>query len=208
MTYSKNVIKSCSLHEVIDVLVSAIEAKDYYTRGHSDRVADLSTTIARSLLLSQYQVETIHMAAHLHDIGKINIPDAVLNKTERLTEEDWNHIKVHPLIGSDILKKISHFDEIAYMVLCHHERWDGNGYPQGISSTNIPLGSRIIAIADSIDAMLSDRPYRNALSHDECIRELHKGTGIQFDPYLIKFAIKALTSYSQDHILLDTNTAY
>lgn len=184
----------CSIHELIEVLIAAIEEKDPYTRGHSDRVADFTSFICEKMQLPFEERNQIHMAAHLHDLGKIYVPDYILNKAGKLNTEEWLEIKKHPETGSRILEKVSGFDHIAQIVKCHHERWDGFGYPNGLSGNIIPLGARIIALSDAVDAMLSVRPYRQALSMETCVEELEKGSGSQFDPSLVPYAIAALYS--------------
>jgi putative nucleotidyltransferase with HDIG domain len=163
-----------------------MEAKDAYTSGHSNRVADMAFDIAKYMGIKGSQLETIHLAAHLHDIGKIGISEQVLNKNGKLLPEEWAEIKKHPEIGFNILNKSKQLKEISKIVLHHHERWDGGGYPGGLKQTEIPLGSRIIAVADSIDAMTYNRPYRKALTWPECKTELLQNSGIQFDPAVIK----------------------
>lgn len=189
--------KYCSIHDLIEVLIAAIEEKDYYTKGHSDRVANISSHLCDSLQLTEFEVNRIHMAAHLHDLGKIYIPDNILNKNGKLTPLEWNEIKKHPIIGSRLLDKVTGFNDISLIVKHHHERWDGKGYPSGLSGKAIPIGSRIIALSDSIDAMMSKRAYRDAMLKETCIEELFKGAGSQFDPALVPLAV---------HYLIDTET--
>lgn len=179
-------------HDVIESLVEALEAKDSYTRGHSERVADFSYKLAKSLGIRGTKLEQIHIAAHLHDIGKIGVPDRVLNKKGKLSSEDWEHIRKHPTIGYNILKKSNKLKFIAKIVLCHHERWDGNGYPLKLKGDKIPEGSRIIAVSDTIDAMMSKRSYRKALSLEVCKQELIKNKGIMFEPKIVEHAIDIL----------------
>jgi len=174
------------LHDVIECLTTAMDAKDKYTSGHSNRVADMTYDIAKELGLKGHRLETIHLAAHLHDIGKIGISEKVLNKPGKLLPAEWEEIKRHPEIGFNILHKSQHMKEISEIVLYHHERWDGKGYPEGLKENRIPLGSRIIAVADSIDAMTFDRPYRSAMSWADCKREIMKNSGVQFDPEVVK----------------------
>lgn len=169
-------------HEVIDCLVAALEAKDHYTSGHSSRVADMSYYLAKAMGLKGVALEDVHMAAHLHDIGKLSIPENILNKKEKLLPGEWAQIKAHPEIGFNILNKSKGLKNIAKIVLHHHERWDGSGYPSGLKQDQIPLGSRIIAVADSIDAMTSRRPYRSAMTWEQCREEVRAGKGLQFDP--------------------------
>lgn len=176
-------------HDIIDCLTKALEAKDYYTKGHSQRVADMTFFLAEKMGIKGYKLEELHMAAHLHDIGKIGVPDYILNKKSALTVKEFQYIKLHPHTGYEILNESKKLKGIAKIVLHHHERWDGKGYPQGIKGLNIPLGARIIAICDSIDAMTSKRPYREALDITECKREIIKNKGIMYDPDIVEVAV-------------------
>ncbi|WP_394522900.1 HD-GYP domain-containing protein [Lacrimispora sp. JR3] len=176
-------------HEIIECIVSALDAKDPYTAGHSQRVSDMALTLSARLGLPQDEVEKIHIAAHLHDIGKIGVPDAVLNKPDRLSREEWNAMKKHPRIGADILSKSRHLNELKDIVLYHHERYDGKGYPEGLKGKEIPMGARIIAICDSIDAMTSDRGYRTAYSLEYCYKEIKDNLGLMYDPEIGALAL-------------------
>ncbi len=182
----KRFFEKSRLHDVIECLTTALDAKDPYTSGHSSRVADMTLDIAKYMGLRGSKLETIHLAAHLHDIGKIGISENVLNKAGKLLPEEWAEIKKHPEIGYNILSKSQYMKEVSKIVLHHHERWDGKGYPSGLKQTEIPLGSRIITVADSIDAMTYDRPYRPAMSWQECKNEIISNCGIQFDPAVVK----------------------
>lgn len=173
-------------HDVIECLVGALEAKDIYVSGHSSRVADMAYDLANKIGIKGRALEDIHIAAHLHDIGKIGIPDHILNKTEKLTIKEWLYIKKHPEIGYNILNRSDSLKDIANIVLYHHERWDGKGYCKGLIGEHIPLGSRIIAICDAIDAMASNRSYRSALSWEKCKQEVEINKGLQFDPFLVR----------------------
>lgn len=144
-------------HEIVECITSALDARDPYTAGHSERVSDLAQMICGEMGITGECQNDIHVAAHLHDIGKIGIPDAVLNKPERLTDEEWEIMKEHPAIGAEILSKSSMFSGLIDIVLHHHERFDGKGYPDGLKGAEISVGARIIAICDSIDAMTSTR---------------------------------------------------
>lgn len=172
-------------HDIIECLVGTIEAKDVYTNGHSERVADMAELLGKFLGFTGDKLERLHMAAHLHDIGKIGIPDSILNKEGKLNEEEWTIIKKHPKIGYDILVRSSKLVPIAKIVLYHHERWDGLGYPNMLKGNEIPLESRIIALCDTIDAMTSKRPYRYPLSFEDCRKEIEKNSGTQFDPKVV-----------------------
>lgn len=171
-------------HEIIECIVCALDAKDAYTAGHSQRVSDMALTVAERMGFRKDDIEKIHIAAHLHDIGKIGVPDAVLNKKEKLTDEEWQSIKKHPLIGAEILSKSEHLSELKDIVLCHHERYDGLGYPYGMKGEEIPVGARIIAVCDSIDAMTSDRSYRRAYDFQYCYGEIKKNLGKMYDPVI------------------------
>jgi putative nucleotidyltransferase with HDIG domain len=170
----------------IKALSLAIEAKDNYTRGHSERVAEYSFAIARRLKLPEDQVETIRYMALLHDIGKIGIEEYILNKSGQLTTEEYARIKEHAVIGSNIVKEVEQLGDAYLSVRHHHERFDGAGYPDGLKGDEIPLGARIIAVADTFDAMTSDRIYRNGLSSDNAIAELQRVMGRQLDPSVVK----------------------
>lgn len=171
-------------HEIIECIVSALDAKDPYTAGHSQRVSDMALKLCELMNIRDEDREKVHIAAHLHDIGKIGIPDAVLNKTDKLSSEEWEEMKRHPQIGADILSKSKHLRELKEIVLYHHERYDGNGYPKGLRGEEIPLGSRIIAVCDSIDAMTSNRSYRKAHSYDYCYDEIKTNLGTMYDPVI------------------------
>lgn len=177
-------------HDLIFGIVTALEARDEYTASHSTRVSDMTEQICCLLELSQEEIETIHIAAHLHDIGKIGIEDRILRKYGSLDEEEWAQIKQHPVIGYEILKKVERFEEIAVIVRHHHERWDGRGYPDGLEKEKIPFGSRIIAIADSIDAMMHDRQYRKGMSSDACRSEIERNIASMYDPNLADFILR------------------
>lgn len=172
-------------HDIIECLIGALEAKDTYTSGHSDRVAHMAYDIGKKYGLRKKELEDLHLAGHLHDIGKIGIPDNILNKPSKLQPHEYNIVKNHSKMGYDILMKSKNLKDIAIIVLYHHERWDGKGYPEGLKEKEIPLASRIIAISDSIDAMISERPYKKSLSWDECQKEVEANKGIQFDPNLV-----------------------
>lgn len=173
-------------HDLIASIVAALEAKDQYSANHSIRVGDMTEELCLSLGFTRKRTEEIHMAAHVHDIGKIGVPDSILTKVDKLSEEEWISMKKHPLTGFNILSKSKGLSGIAEIVMHHHERWDGNGYPQGLSGKNIPLGSRVIAVCDSIDAMLSKRPYRGTMSEEACKFEIMKNSGIMYDPDIVE----------------------
>ncbi len=170
------------LADTVDALMNAIDARDMYTEGHSRRVAEISVEIARELKLSQWEIEKLHIAAMLHDVGKIGISDNILNKPGKLTEEEYNIIKEHPTIGVKILKKIKHIDYVHKIVEHHHERYDGKGYPHGLKGDEVDIQVYIVHLADTVDAMTSDRPYRKGMSKEVVKAEIEKYSGTQFHP--------------------------
>lgn len=168
--------------QIVKTLSGAIDAKDTYTNGHSNRVAEYSREIAKRSGYSEKEQDDIYMMGLLHDVGKIGIPEAIINKPAKLSEEEYAEIKTHPLLGAGILKNITEFPRLAVGARWHHERYDGKGYPDGISGEDIPREARIIAVADAYDAMSSRRSYRDVLPQDFIRSEILKGRGTQFDP--------------------------
>ena len=173
-------------HDIVTSIVAALEAKDRFTADHSLRVSNLTEQTCAALGLTNEQTELIHMAAHVHDIGKIGVPDAILTKPGALDAVERALIREHPRIGAAILGQTPELCDIAEIVLRHHEQWNGLGYPSGLKGTEIPLGSRIIAVCDSIDAMLSDRPYRKPLSPEVCRKEITVNSGVMYDPGIVE----------------------
>lgn len=182
-------------YETIKGLAQALEARDAYTRGHSERVTKYALLIAEELGLDSEQKRLISYAGLLHDIGKIGIADNILNKKSTLTQEDRKAIENHPLFGDQILGPIKFLREAQNIVLHHHEKYDGSGYPSKLKGEEIPLLARIITVADSFDAMTSDRPYRKAFSLDEAMGELRKKSGTQFDPKIVDVFEKVIAKY-------------
>lgn len=168
--------------EIILTLAGAIDAKDKYTNGHSNRVAEYARAIARRLGKSDEEINDIYVAGLLHDVGKIGVPDSIINKPDKLTDEEYAIIKTHPTIGANILSNISAIKDIAIGAHWHHERYDGRGYPDGLAGTDIPEMARIIGVADTYDAMTSKRSYRGVLPQEVVREELKVGRGTQFDP--------------------------
>lgn len=168
----------------LEGLTASIDAKDRYTCGHSQRVALLSSQLARELGMSDSVVNRVHIAGLVHDVGKIGVPERVLCKPGRLTDEEFDWIRKHPTIGHKILRDIPQLKDVLPGVLHHHERWDGRGYPEGLAGEAIPMFARLIALADSFDAMSSNRTYRSALSRGEVLSEIRRCAGTQFDPRL------------------------
>lgn len=171
--------------DTVRSLVAALEAKDRYTRGHSERVARYARAIAVALGVSSAQTDRIEIAALMHDIGKVGIGKGILSKPGKLTAEEVREIRSHPATGMTILGDLRVLSDLSRIVVAHHERWDGSGYPNGLSGEAIPFESRILAVADAYDAMTSDRPYRGALSRAEAVDEVRRGSGIQFDSTVV-----------------------
>ena len=176
----------------LKTLLGTISAKDRYTLGHSERVMEYAIGIGKNLGLSEERIRILKIAALLHDIGKIEIPQNVLNKKEKLTTEEFALIKKHPIYSAEIIKPLSNLDKLHDIVLHHHERYDGKGYPTGIKGNEIPLEARILTVADSFDAMLSDRPYRKSLSIDNAIIELKQCINTQFDEGVVQAFLRLL----------------
>jgi putative nucleotidyltransferase with HDIG domain len=183
--------------QTVDTLMRAMEARDKYTEGHSQRVAEISENIARVLKYSDSKIERLHMAALLHDVGKIGIDDKILNKPGKLTNEEYEIIKSHPEIGYNILKDIKNLQDLLPIVRNHHERYDGKGYPDGKSGNDLNLDVFIVQLADSIDAMSTDRPYRKALSEEEIMAEINRFRGSQFHPKVVDAYTKILEKHKE-----------
>ncbi len=170
-----------SYEDTLEALGAAIDLRDSETAGHSRRVAMYSTKIAKELDVAEHELKTIIRGAWLHDIGKLATPDAILLKPGALTQEEWRIMQRHAEIGYDLVKRIPFLAQAAEIILSHHERWDGSGYPRGLKARDIPLGARVFAVADTVDAMTSDRPYRSALSFEETEEEIRRGSGSRYD---------------------------
>ena len=191
--------------EVVNMLAVAIDARDRYTNGHSLRVAAYTAALARKTGLDENLVKNLRREATLHDIGKIGIPDSVLNKPGKLTDREYDIIKSHTTIGADILARSKGMGSAVEVAKFHHERYDGSGYPCGLSGDSIPLHARIVAIADAYDAMSSDRIYRNSMEPDRIRYELIRGKGTQFDPALLDPFLELLDSGELDAIRKETD---
>jgi response regulator RpfG family c-di-GMP phosphodiesterase len=171
----------------IDSLIKALEAKDFYTRGHSQRVTMYSVAIGKEMRLSPEQIEILRQASILHDLGKIGVREAVLNKPGKLTDDEYKEITLHPEVATKILEPIPYFRPLLPAILHHHERFDGKGYPDRLNGCDIPLESRIMAVADTFDSMTSTRAYRKALSLETANAEILRCSGTQFDPEIVPF---------------------
>lgn len=178
-------------------LAAAVDAKDRYTSGHSERVAAYAQEIAGAMDADQETIDLLKIAGLLHDLGKIGVPDAVLNKPGSLTTTERENINQHPALGGNILKRAPQLDQVIPTVIFHHERWDGQGYPNGLAGEQIPQMARIMAIADAFDAMTSDRPYRKAMSIEAALLELQAGAGKQFDPDIVELFISNMQAKAQ-----------
>jgi diguanylate cyclase (GGDEF)-like protein len=170
---------------VLDALVTAVDNKDRYTRQHSDDVTQFALAIARQLSMSDESLRVLRIASLLHDVGKIGVPDRILRKPGRLTEDELDLVKQHAMLSEIIVKEVPNLTEVMAAVGSHHERWDGSGYPRGLETTDIPLFGRILAVADAWSAMTSDRPYRKAMTPEAAREELVRGSGSQFDPSIV-----------------------
>ena len=184
--------------ETIEILRLTVEAKDPYTRGHSDRVAEYSELIGKHLGLSESDLKTIRIGGLFHDIGKIGIPDSILLKNGKLDDNEYSEIKNHPTIGAHILSNATIFQDVIPIIKHHHERFDGRGYPSNLAGNDIPYFARIAAVADAFDAMTSKRSYRDSLSLDIVRAEIEKNSGTQFDPEIAKVFLDILDNHPDE----------
>lgn len=210
--YLKNVMLYEDMHSMflgtLHALSTTIDAKDSYTHGHSERVALIARQLAEAAGLSAQTVERVYLSGLVHDVGKIGVPEAVLTKPGRLTDEEYERVKKHPEIGARILEGIRQMSDLIPGVLHHHESWDGRGYPHGLAGRDIPLFGRIIGLADAFDAMSSDRTYRNAMPMHKVLDEVRRCSGKQFDPDLVDVFVgldftKYLDMIEKHHDLLN-----
>jgi len=188
--------------DAVAALAVALLERDRYTGDHSEAVVTLAGAVARGLGLDDDEVHRVQAAALLHDIGKVAVPDEVLNKPGKLTEEEWKLMRDHTVIGERILRAIPGLGNVARIVRHEHERWDGNGYPDGIAGTEIPIGARIILACDAYHAMVSDRPYRQGMPHDKAMEELTANAGTQFDPDVVSILVGELYGRRQAGMLV------
>jgi hypothetical protein len=185
--------------EAMIAMADAIDQRDPYTADHSRRVAELATQIAEAHGLNERDIERVRLASRMHDIGKIGIGNDVLHKSGKLTDAEWEIMRSHPAIGEQLLKPYSQFRHETKLVRHHHERWDGRGYPDGLRGKAIPLGARIIGVADSFDAMTTSRPYRAALSRQHAMNEIRDGAVTQFDPQVVASFLQVMDEASRVH---------
>ncbi|MEG0775138.1 HD-GYP domain-containing protein [Clostridium sp.] len=181
-TFSMYIDSKFQYIQTVEALMNTIEARDQYTQGHSRRVAEISTEIAKAFKYNQWKLEKLMVAAMLHDVGKIGISDNILNKPGKLTDDEFSKIKDHPEIGHNILKDVKNLEYIWPIVRHHHERYDGKGYPHGLKENNVSLDTYIVQLADAVDAMATDRPYRKGLTKEQIIKEIENNIGTQFHP--------------------------
>ena len=200
-TQARNVEQFCEreqlLVSVVRALVSAVEAKDEYTRGHSERVALYAARLGRELGLNSQKCDRLYLTGLIHDVGKIGVQDDTLGKSGQLTDEEAAEIRKHPDLGWGILQQLKQLNYVLPGVVHHHERFDGNGYPDGLAGTNIPLDGRIIAVADAYDAMTSDRPYRKGMPQEEATDILREGAGMQWEPKIIGCFLKIIPEIAE-----------
>ncbi|MBL7161479.1 MAG: response regulator [Anaerolineales bacterium] len=183
--------------ETVAVLANAIEGRDNYTRGHVDRVTKIAMWMAQELRWPEDQMRTLEFGARLHDIGKVIVPDHILNKKGKLNEAEWELMKQHPVAGEKILMGISHLHAVRPYVLYHHERWDGCGYPEGLKQREIPLEARLLSIIDVYDALTTERPYHPPRPHEEVLKFLELNAGKHFDPDLVLVFHKVMQMRTQ-----------
>ena len=184
-----------SVYETVFAFAEAIGARDLYTMGHSERVAEYSRLVAQNMGLSSKEQDAVYFAGIVHDIGKIGVPENILNKPSFLDEVEVDVIKMHPIIGAQILQHVTLLEDISLIVAAHHEMFDGSGYPLGLKGEEIPLASRIIAVADAFEAMMADRSYRKALPFETAIEEIRRGAGTQFDPVVVEHFLNLLEGF-------------
>jgi len=201
--YAASAIQRAMLHEHLEEnflqtivsLANAIDAKDSYTGDHSQRMGDMATRVSQAMKLSIKEVESVYWAAVLHDIGKIGVPDEILNKSGPLTDEEWTVMKEHPLVGAEIVAPVKYLAPVAPIILAHHEKHDGSGYPYGLKGKEIPLGARIVSVVDAYIAIRDKRIYSESHTHDEAITEIRRCSGTQFDPEVVDVFCRIISGY-------------
>jgi putative nucleotidyltransferase with HDIG domain len=177
---------------IVYALAATVDAKDHYTYGHSKKVSDYAVAIAEVMGFPSNRIATIRAAGLLHDVGKVGIPDSILKKKEPLTPSDWDYIKAHPRVGVEILRHVTDLSPCLPVILHHHERFDGTGYPSGLKGDTIPLEARILAVVDAFEAITSQRSYRTQPTPLEAFTELRRCSGTQFDPQLVNIFCKIM----------------
>ena len=203
---AQNAERNRAYMETIDLIRKMVDARDYYTRGHSDRVSYYGVLIAKAMRKNKAFVERVRIGGLFHDIGKIGVPDVILQKPGKLSDEEYAKIKEHPLIGKQLLLSVSSFHDILPMVESHHEWYNGGGYPSGLAGKKIPEEARIISVADCFDAMTSKRTYRYSLSVSQAAQELIRGKGVQFDPAVVDVFVRIINE--NDDILSEAKAVF
>jgi putative nucleotidyltransferase with HDIG domain len=184
--------------ELVLAFANALDAKSPWTMGHSERVAFFALAIAKEMQFNEYDMEMLKIGSLLHDIGKLGTYDVILEKTEPLTEKEWELIKMHPAKGADILNPVGQLRKVIPIIKYHHERFDGAGYPEGLKGQDIPLSARILCVADTFDSLIADRPYKRAMEREQAFAHIEQQAGMQFDPDVVKVFLKVFgTSNSQ-----------
>jgi putative two-component system response regulator len=183
--------------QAVAALVEAVYAKDRYTRGHMERVGRVAAVLGRAMGKPGEEIEILYRAGTLHDIGKIGTPDLILNKPGSLSPEEWETIRLHPVVGANILTPIAALESACRPVRCHHERWDGSGYPDGIAGEQIPLAARIVAIADVYDALSVRRVYKAPFPHETCVDRIRQDAGRHFDPNLVEVFLSIQSQFRE-----------
>ena len=183
--------------QTFESMADMLHARDPYTFEHSDEVADLAEEIARQLGLHEDEIEQVRSGALIHDVGKIGIPDSILKKPGKLTDDEWVVMKTHPDIGADLIKDLEMYAGVVDLVRHEHEHWDGNGYPKGLQGEEIPLGARIIAVADAYNALITDRPYREAYPHERAVEIIKSESGTHFDPKVVDVFLSVMDAQPQ-----------
>jgi len=196
-------IEAKLMTEVNMALANAIEAKDSYTRGHSERLAKIAGALAQRMGLTKEDASAVRLGAILHDVGKIGIPDRILRQSMALTEDEMAWMRRHPQIGADIIGPVEGLHHVAPLIRHHHEKWDGSGYPAGLKADQIPMGSRIIAVADAFEAMVADRVYRPSLGLEKALQEITRSSGSHFDPRVVQ-AFLEMVATDTVHLPLPT----
>jgi HD-GYP domain-containing protein (c-di-GMP phosphodiesterase class II) len=178
----------------IAALAEAVDSSEQYTPEQRDRLAGVAEKMAKQLNMDTEKVEALNLATRLHDIGKVGVPGSILKKKDKLLPEELAQVQQHPEIGQKILREAEKVQDLISAILYHHERWDGKGYPEQLKGKEIPVMARIVGIVDAYRAMISDRPYRKALTLEKAAAELRKGAGSQFDPQMVELFVKAIAS--------------
>ena len=197
-TFSLYINSQSQYVDTVNALMLAMEARDKYTEGHSQRVAELVKEIAKELKYNDWAIDKLNIASLLHDVGKIGIDDCILNKPGKLTDEEYSIIKSHPEIGYNILKDVKNLKDVIHIVKHHHERYDGKGYPDGMSGDELNLDVYIVQLADCVDAMTTDRPYKKALTPERVVSELENNSGTQFHPKVVNAYLNLLKKQNRN----------